>query len=142
MPELTPEELALIEAGASVDDTDDEVDEILTELQSQKTVSETRYNELSERLNQCLTRLEALSAGSNAENPILTQLSNQIAEIRVDVTAALNSLEDMKAKNLAQSESQPIVVEEIPSSLSLDESTEEPSEENVAPTPVRKNRML
>jgi hypothetical protein len=144
MPELTPEELALIEAGAATDDASDEVDEILQELQSQKTVSETRYTELNERLSQCLLKLEALSAGASAENPILTQLSNQIAEIRVDVTSALKSLEDMKAKSLAQSES-PVIVEVPPEDQnlpSLDESTEEPSEENVPPKPPRKNRVL
>jgi phage shock protein A len=143
MPELTAEELALIEAGAAVEDEADEVDEILKELQSQRTVSETRLNELSERINQCLTKLEALSAGSNAENPMLIQLSNQMAEIRGDVTLALKSLEDMKAKSPAQSESVP--VEEIPEVQDLprlEKSMEEPSEENEPPKPPRKNRML
>jgi chromosome segregation ATPase len=127
-----------------VSDESDEVDEILQELQSQKTVSETRYAEMSERLNQCLSRLEALSVGTQAENPLLTQLSNQIAEIKADVATALSSLEDMKAKIPEQSES-PVIVETVETDQnlpSLEESTEEPSEENVPPKPPRKNRVL
>lgn len=127
-----------------VADEADEVDEILVELQAQKSISETRYNELSERLNQCLLRLDQLSAVSSAENPILTQVSNQIAETRADVAAALNSLEDMKAKILVPNES--VVIQEVPledqNLPSLEESTEEPSEENEPPKPPRKNRML
>src|SRR5580658_6372026 len=142
MPELTPEELALIEAGASTDDTD-EVDEILRELQSQKTVSETRYAELSERLNQCLTKLEALSVGANAENPILIQLSNQLAETKA-LLENLKSSVDMSLRNPEPNESTVIteVVPEDQNLPSLDESTEEPSEENVTPKPPRKNRIL
>ena len=142
MPELTPEELALIEAGASTDDTD-EVDEILRELQSQKTVSETRYAELSERLNQCLTKLEALSVGANAENPILIQLSNQLAETKV-LLENLKSSVDTNLRNPEPNVSTVIteVVPEDQNLPSLEESTEEPSEENVTPKPPRKNRIL
>jgi chromosome segregation ATPase len=138
MPELTSEELALIEAGAATDDTEDEVDEILKELESQKTVSETRYNEFSERLNQCLTKLEALSAGSNAENPILIQLSNQIAEMK-GVLETLKSSVDTKVLN---PEPNVLIPMEAPAELSPVESIEEPSVENEEPPTPRKNRML
>jgi hypothetical protein len=143
MPELTAEELALIEAGAAVDDESDEVDEILAELKAQQTINDSRYTELTERITQCLSRLEILSQGANSENPVLTQLSNQIAGMKVEITAALKSLEDTSQRNLEQSVSPPIeTVETVQDLPSLEELTEEPSEESAELKQPRKNRFL
>jgi len=117
MPELTPEELALVEAGESAEDaieeTAEEIDEITEQLVAHSIMSEERHEEIIEKVDECLSRLESSSATAGAENPMLAQLLNQLIEIRAEVTALKSSWD---SRNQQQSESIP-EVEVLPESV-------------------------
>src|SRR5580698_11044773 len=122
-----------------ITELEDETDELLERVNELVSTSETRHTELTGRIEACQNRLEQLSVGMTAENPMLSQVMVQLAEIRAELTN-LKSLVDTKALNPPPNE---LVVEEtVLDSPNEERSMEEPSEENAPPKPARKNRFL
>lgn len=143
---MTPEELALIEAGASEDNAE-EIDELSEQLAVHSIISEERHDEILERVDQCRTELERLSANglTTAESPMLIQMVTQLAEIRAELTN-LKSSQDRMDQTLRESSTQTRQEPEmVPEEPRAEELMVEPSEEN-EPGPVeaprRRNRQV
>jgi hypothetical protein len=90
VPIHTHEEPAIAEV---VEEVADEADELLDEIRALGTAQETRLSTLTENINTCRTQLERLSQIQPAENPMLTQLLNQMIEIRAELASLKSTLE-------------------------------------------------
>jgi hypothetical protein len=150
MPELTAEEKALIEAGAceseiqdAVDENAEEVDELVELVRSQRNLSETRHAEILARVNECSNSLERLSTQTQAENPAMTQVLSQLAEMRVEMDLLRQELRSTATMSKVPT---PNGSEPNPGGLIETEVLiEEPSGESVENPPqqtVKKNRFI
>ena len=124
------------EIREDLEEATEDVDELVSTLAAHATLSETRHTEILERIDQCRTISERLSATSGAENPMLTQLLNQMVELRAELStlkSSMDSRQNLPVPNVSEippEEQSPVVL------------TEELSVENEVPVPTRKNRFI
>lgn len=145
---MSPEDLARVESGTyeeetleAIDETEDEIDELTEQLVAHQIMSEARHEEIIERVNECHQLLENSSETSGAENPILTQVLNQLIEIRAELATLKSS---MDSKIPSQSESLPLVVE-VPESVVEDlpaPVSEETPEQEAEPEAKKRTRKV
>jgi hypothetical protein len=130
-PEHTHEVPVVVEESA--DEVEEDIDELLVAVQNLAGGN----TQILERLETCQTRLEVLSTTATAENPVLTQMLNQLVEMRAQLMS-LNSSMDSRLRVPPQSESPEANLEEP----RAEESMVEPSVENEEPQKTRKNRFV
>jgi chromosome segregation ATPase len=126
-----------------IDQTQDEVDELQEQVSGLESLTKTQHAEMTAKVDTCLSKLEALSTQNSAENPLLTQLLNQLVEIRSELSSLKSSMDtrqNLPPRNVSE---EAIVVEEIPSLPNQDESISAPFEvENPTPKPERKTKFV
>ena len=130
-PEHTHEVPVVVEESA--DEVEEDIDELLVAVQNLAGGN----TQILERLDTCQNRLEVLSQTATAENPVLTQVLNQLVEMRAELTSLKSSM-DSKRNNPPQNESPEVNLEEP----RAEESMVEPSVENEEPQKTRKNRFV
>lgn len=86
-----------IASEQTLTEVQDQIDEVIDEVEADTELSEERHTEILGRLDQCLTQLEKLSTTSaQAENPMLTQIVSQVAEIKGEIASLKSSLDSMR----------------------------------------------
>lgn len=129
-----------------IEEVTDDIDELTETLVAHSIMSEARHEEILEEISECRLQVQQLSTNPalSAENPILTQLLNQMIELRSEVMSLRSSM-DLRRNLPIPSE---LVVPEAETPQDTPNpgaSTEEPSEANVenpVPKPARKNRFF
>jgi hypothetical protein len=134
-PEHTHETPVIVEE--SPEEIEDDIDELAEALAVHSIISEQRHEQILEEVAACQTQLETLSTSPQTENPLLTQITTQLAEIRAELLILKSSMATMSNRP-PRSESE-IQSPEEPNPERL---TEEPSVENEPPKPARKNRFV
>ena len=129
----------------AVEDETEEVDELVAQLSALSAISETRHTQILERTDACRVELERLSTIPQAESPLLTQLLNQMIEIRTELTSLKLSM-DLRLSPPTQTIPRESVesesLQETRTDLSERSEEENPAEE-IPPIPVaKKNRFV
>lgn len=99
-PEHTHEVPVVVEE--SPEEVEEDIDELLVAVQN-LAGGNTR---ILERLETCQNRLEVLSTTATAENPVLTQVLNQLVEMRAELMSLKSSM-DLRRNLPPQSELPP-----------------------------------
>ena len=135
--EITPVPVVVVPSvETQIEQTEDELDLVAEQVGVLAIEDEERHDELMEGVSECRRRLATLSTSmTQVENPVLTQILNELAEIRV----RLDHLKENQSSNTSQSSRPPsesIPMEPEPVELNQVESTveHEPAER----TPKRK----
>lgn len=127
----------------AIEDAASEIDEVSSQLTELNAQAETRHADILERLNTCLAKVETLSSSQTAENPLLTQVLNQVVELKAEILSLKASMDSTPNP---QPPSELIVTEEIPASdTPSQESPMEDTAKDVENPPVperRKNRFI
>lgn len=127
----------------ALEDALEETDELVAQVNALETVSATRHAELLERINTCQTRLEMISSAATSENPLLTQIVSQLAEVKAELIS-LKSSTDTRSNLRELSVSQTEILTDL-DALSPERSTvEAPGSDVENPTPKeqRKRRFV
>lgn len=82
-----------------IDETDEDINELQEALAVHSIMSEQRHEEILEGIEECQTRLETLSAtAQTAESPILTQVLNQLVELRAEIATIRASMDSLSER--------------------------------------------
>jgi hypothetical protein len=150
MPELTPEEIEALNADppeeAIIEDIEeavDDIDELSEQLAVHSIISEERHDEILARVDECNQTIQILSSQANqAENPILTQLLNQMIELRTELASLKFLMDSRLNRDRTPNASETPTPIESPAEPNQERSTEEPFVENVEAKPRPKNRFI
>lgn len=66
----------------TIEDNEEIRQEIEAALEASNPVNEQRYNQLLQELRECRNQLESLSTQTNSENPVLSQMLQELARIQ------------------------------------------------------------
>ena len=163
MSDLTPEQTELSPLGAASDealnpdppDADDivddieeateDIDELSEQLAVHSIISEERHDEILARVDECNQTIQTLSSQvTQGESPILTQLLNQMIELRTELSVLKSSMDSRLNRDRTPNPSEtsePETPLENPAEQNREKSTVERSEEN-AEQKRPKNRFV
>ena len=155
-PQLTPEELARIEAGVEAEEELDaetltEIGALSEQLALHTIESEARHEQILEGVaenHECLLRLE--QSQSQTENPVnqamVTEIANlktEVSELKGMIVALQASLAAVLTRPVSQSHSEPQnQPEPQPAPLNPEELSAEPSTREPAQAERKKHRIL
>src|SRR5579864_346728 len=134
---LSPEELALVEAGAFeevIESEAQDIDELAEALAVQSIVTEEQHSEIMRELSEWRQQWEVLSpmiaqlSGQEAsQNPTLERLLTEMGQMRGQLESLRLSMDSIQS-NLRQSQSTPLPEpQEVPDAPNQELSTVEPS---------------
>ena len=143
MPELTPEEIEALNADpvedavlSDIDETIEDIDELSEQLAVHSIISEERHDEILARVDECNQTIQTLSSQvTQGESPILTQLLNQMIELRTELSVMKSSMDSrlnqVRSPNPSETPEPETALVENPAEPNQERSTVEHSEENV-----------
>jgi hypothetical protein len=145
---MSPEEIEALNADPveeaiveDIEEATDDIDELSEALAVHSIISEERHDEILERVDECRTQLATLSSVPTAENPILTQLLNQMIELRTELATLKSSMELRSNPAPTQNESETPTPVENPEETRTEPSPKEEAE-NPVPEVKKKNRFV
>ena len=158
MPELTPDEIEALNTDPpdaddiveDIEEATEDIDELSEQLAVHSIISEERHDEILARVDECNQTIQTLSSQvTQGESPILTQLLNQMIELRTELATLKENTKSLMDSRSNQdrtpnpsSEVTPEPVIENPAEPNQEKSTVERSEENAEAKPRPKNRFV